>query len=59
MPDPFDAANEQEEPDYSSSEPGLTSSFKGKKRKKYRKDKKQEIGSIDRQPPYNLSLIHI
>ena len=54
MPDPFDAANERDEPDYSSSDPELTSSFKGKKRKKYRKDKKQEIGSIDRQPPYNM-----
>ena len=54
MPDPFDAANEQAEPDYSSSDPALTTSFEGKKRKKFRKDKKQPIGGIDRQPPYNM-----
>ena len=54
MPDPFDAANEQSEPDYSSSDPALTSSFERKKRKKYRKERQETIGGIDRQPPYNM-----
>ena len=56
MPDPFDLANEDDSPDYGASEPkNFTSPAKNKNRKKYRKDqKKPDVASINRQPPYNL-----
>jgi replicative DNA helicase len=56
MTDPFDIANQDDSNDYGASEPSAPStSSGGKKRKKYRKDKKKpDLSSINRQPPYNL-----